>query len=128
MGGHRQVRLAQHYPGHRERIDRVGLASLPRRPACAGHQLGRHPHHRLARVEQVDLQARREVTAVLNPPDQVRTELDLGPPDRLVVTLPVGLHGQLAKLPADLVDRDERVRPLVYVGTDNDHGGRLLHW
>jgi hypothetical protein len=31
-------------------------------------------------------------------------------------------------LTADLIDRDERMRPLVDIGSNNNHGGCLLHF
>lgn len=35
--------------------------------------------------------------------------------------------GLLSQLAADLVDRDEGVTALVYIGSNNNHGGCLLH-
>ncbi|GAA8854360.1 hypothetical protein DUHN55_46850 [Helicobacter pylori] len=38
-----------------------------------------------------------------------------------------GRDGDLPDLLADRIDRDERVRALVYIGSNNNHGGCLLH-
>ena len=36
-------------------------------------------------------------------------------------------HGLLGQLAADLIDGDERMRALVYIGSNNNHGGCLIH-
>jgi hypothetical protein len=126
VGGDRQVGLAQHRPGHGQGIDRVGLAPRAGGAPLLGHQLHRHPHHLLPRVEKVGLQSGGQVSAVLDPPDQVFTEPLDGPADRLVVALAVRLGRQLGQLPAGVVDGDERVRALVDIGSNDNHGGCLL--
>jgi hypothetical protein len=42
VGGDRQIRLPQHRPGHRQRVDRVRLAPRAGGPPLLGHQLRRH--------------------------------------------------------------------------------------
>ena len=59
----RQVRLPQRGPRDRQRVDRVGLATLPPAAALGGHQPGVHPHHREPGREQVALQAAGQVPA-----------------------------------------------------------------
>jgi hypothetical protein len=126
VGRDRQVRFAQRGPSDGEGVDGVGLAPGAGGAALLGHQLRRHPHHRLTRVEQVDLQPRREMAAVLDRPQQFAAEPLLGPPDRLVVALRGGPDGDSGELAAGLVDRDEGVGALVHIRSDDNHGGCLL--
>jgi len=125
--GHRQLRFAQERARDRQRVDRVRLAPGARDPALLGHHLRRDPHHRLPGAEQVSLQPRGQVPAVLDRPGQLLAELLPGPPQRLQMPGRGGRDRQLPDLLADRVDSDERVRPLVYVSANNNHGGCLLH-
>src|SRR5690606_24351111 len=114
-------------PGHRQRVDRVRLTPRASSAALLGHQLRGHPHHSLPRIQQVDLQPGRQMTAVLDRPHQLGPEAFLSPSDRLVMPLGHGLDRDLPELAAGLIDRHERVGALVHVGADNNHGGCLLH-
>ena len=127
MGGHRQRRLPQERPSHREGVDRVGLATGPGDAALLGHHLRRHPHHLLTGGQQVPLQPGRQMPAVLDRPPQVEPELAPSPRQRPSVSLARSRDGALPDLAPDRVNRDERVRALVDIGSNNNHGGCLLH-
>ena len=127
MGGHRQVRFTQHRPGHRLGIDRIGLSTGARRLAGLGHQLGGHPHHGLPRPQQIAFQPRRHVAAVLDAPRQLGAESITSPHQGHLMDLGGRADRLLSELAAHLVDGDEGVTALVYIGSNNNHGGCLLH-
>ena len=60
--------LLQRGAGHREGVDRVGLAALARRLARAGHVLGRDPNYPLTASYQETLKPARNVAAILDRP------------------------------------------------------------
>jgi hypothetical protein len=111
--------------GDGERVDRVGLAPCAGDAELLGHHLRRHPHHCLASGEQVALEPGGQVAAVLDRPGQLVAELLPGPPDRVLMAGRGRRDRPLTELAADGIDRDERVRALVYIGTDNNHEGCL---
>ena len=49
------------------------------------------------------------------------------PPHRTPMTQGRGVEGLMTQLAPNLVARDERVGPLVHIGSNNNHGGCLLH-
>lgn len=53
--GDSQVLFSQRGSGHREGINGVGLALVFQRAPGPSHELGRHPHHVLARNNEVVL-------------------------------------------------------------------------
>jgi hypothetical protein len=117
----RQIGIAQHCLRDGQRVDGIRLtAGTGTRPRL-GHQLRRHPHHRLACREQITLQTRRQIAAVFDPPPQVITELFTRPRQCFTVPGGGGRHHFLAEFAAHFVDRDEGVGALVYIGANNDH-------
>src|SRR5699024_1721504 len=93
----------------------------------AGHQLRRHPDHRLSMGEEVAFEQTGEVTAVLQPPSAVLLdELLPGPAVGLLVTVVGRADSDLPDLLARRVDRDEGVWVLVDVSADQDHHGHCL--
>ena len=118
--GDRQVGLAQGGPGDREGIDGVALAGLATGAAGPGHELGRHADDRLARDEQVALQAAGEVAAVLEGPAPLAEAL-ASPGQQLEMPGRGGGHRRLGELATLLVDGDERVAALVQIGPDRHH-------
>jgi len=120
---HWQVGFAQRGPGHGQRVDRVGLATLAPRAPGGGHQPGRHPQDLFPGAQQVGLQPAGQVPAVLGREDP------LGPPgrppQRVHVPVAGGRQGALGELPAGLINRHERVGLLVGVDTDDDHADLL---
>ena len=119
--------FAQRRAGDGERVDAVGLAALAAAAALAGHQPRRDPDDALAADEQEPLEGARDVPAVLQRPDplvaqparpvQRRGEPALTDLDRLVAQQLAGARG----------DRGDRVRALVHVRTEHDHGPRPFH-
>jgi len=63
--------------------------------------------------------------AVLDRPDDIGPELFAGPHHRLGMPGGDRCDGLLAELATHLVDRDEGMRALVYIGSNNNHGGCL---
>jgi hypothetical protein len=57
----RQTGLADRRASDRDSVDRVAFPERPRRFANLGHQLRRHPHHRLAGQQQEPFQRRENV-------------------------------------------------------------------
>jgi len=92
-----------------------------------GHQLRGHPHHLLTRGQQVTLKAGRQMTTILDSPNQLRPELTTSPAQRLAMTDSRRRHHLLAELLTDPVDGDEGMCALVDIGSNNNHGGCLLH-
>ena len=127
MGSDRQIGLTQRGPGNSSGVDRVRLSARAGDAALLGHHLRRHPHHPLASGQQVPFQPGGQVTAVLDGPHQIVPELLAGPRQRLQVPLGDSRDGDLPDLPTHGIDRDERVRALVDIGSNNNHGGCLLH-
>jgi len=122
LGSDRQVRLAQRNPRNRQSIDRVGLARRTHRATLACHQLRRHPHHLLARGEQSPFQAGGQMPTVLHRPNPLSiAELLPGPAQQPGMTGIGSRNHILSLLPADLIHRDDRVRALMDVRTQNNH-------
>ena len=67
------------------------------------------------------------MAAIFNPPDQLGPELGACPPQRLSVARRGRGHDPFTELAAGLIDGDEGVRALVDIGSNNNHGGCLLH-
>src|ERR1700734_2042224 len=65
--------------------------------------------------------------AILNRPHHVGPETLPNPHHRLGMPAAGRSNDFLPDLAPDLVNRDKRVRPLVYIGSNNNHGGCLLH-
>ena len=127
--GHRQPVNAfpERSAGDGHRVDAVGLAAVATTAALAGHQPRRDPDHALAMNEQEPLEGTGNVPAVLQRPHplvlqaarpvQRRREASITNRDRLVAQ----------QLAADGGDRGDRVRALVHVRTEHDHGLRPFH-
>jgi hypothetical protein len=115
----RQVRLAQQGSGNRQRIDRVGLATLSSPATGAGHQVWRNADDRFASSHEVGFEQPRDVTTVLNrePPLWPTCR----PPQPMEMALRCGAYRVFGKLPARLVDGHERVRALMRIDADDDH-------
>src|SRR6201984_2620801 len=64
---------------------------------------------------------------ILDRPHQITAKLLARPAHRLTMTRGRRLNDLLAKLAPNLVNRDERVGALVHIGSNNNHGGCLLH-
>src|SRR5215472_16170932 len=64
---------------------------------------------------------------ILDGPHHLGAEAFPSPPQRLMMPRAGGPHDLLAQLLADLVDGHKRVRALVPIGSNNNHGGCLLH-
>ena len=113
-------------PRHRQRIDRVRLA--PRacpRPRLAinfgGTRTTCCPALSRSRSNRADRCRQSSIAHTTSAPKRSRPHHRLGMPRARRGN---DLFGEFA---ADLVDRDERVRALVYIGSNNNHGGCLLH-
>jgi hypothetical protein len=116
-----QLGLADRRARDRQRVDRVRLAPAAGRAARAGHQLRRHPHHRLAAADQKALQPTRDLAAVLKRETALATELP-GPLEQAGMALLIAPDRQLAEQLAGLaVDRRRCVGLLVWVHPDHDH-------
>jgi hypothetical protein len=113
------IRLAKECSSHRQRVNRVRLASFTTTAPRPRHQLGWHPHDGFARSEQVGFEQARHMPAIFD------CELALGPAccpgDRLQVAIPCGIYRSITKFAADLIDRDEGVRSFVRVDANDDH-------
>src|SRR6266568_3873337 len=81
----------------------------------------------LASGQQVTLQPRRQMPAILDRPHHLGAEAFSSPHHRLSVTRARRSNDLLGKLATYLIDSDKRVCALVYVGSNNNHGGCLLH-
>ena len=127
MRGHRKIRLPQKCPRHGQSVDRIGLAAGSRRSPGLSHQLRGNPHHFLPTGQQIALQARGEMPAILDRPHHLGLEPFTGPHHRLAMPGTGSGHDLLGQLAADLVDGNEGMRALVYIGSNNNHGGCLLH-
>src|SRR5215472_12382550 len=64
---------------------------------------------------------------ILDGPHHLSTETFPRPPQGLMLPRASGRHDLFTQLLADLVDGHERVRALVNIGSNNNHGGCLLH-
>src|SRR6185312_16721637 len=64
---------------------------------------------------------------ILDRPHQITAQLLARPAHRLAMTRGGGFNDLLAELAPNLVNRDERVGALVHIGSNNNHGGCLLH-
>jgi hypothetical protein len=127
--GHRQPvdAFAQRCAGDRDRVDAVGLSAVATTAALAGHQPRRDPDHALAMDKQKPLKGTRDMPAVLQRPHpfvfeaarplQRRREASITNRDRLVTQ----------QLAADGGNRGDRVRALMHVRTEHDHGVRPFH-
>jgi hypothetical protein len=127
VGSDRQVGFTQKCPRHRQRIDRIRLTPSACRSPSLRHQFRRHPHDTLPGAEQITFQPRRQMPAILDRPHHLGAEAFPGPHHRLAMTRGGRRNDLLGEFAADFVDRDERVRALVYIGSNYNHGGCLLH-
>ena len=116
-----EPRLAQRRPGDRECVDRVRLAARAASTALRRHQLRRHPHQRLARLQQRPLERPGQLSAVLNSPGALARQR-ARPGEQLAG----GRGRRLRQRASGLVDGDSRQRLLVHVHSDHDHSDRLL--
>ncbi len=128
MGGHRQVGLPQERPRHRQRIDRIGLAPGARR------RPGHAPSSSAAPAPPSDQRSTGHAPAGPTDADNPRSPTPARPPKRSrahitasAMTCRGRLDDFLPEFAPDLVDGDEGVRALVYIGSNNNHGGCLLH-
>src|SRR6201994_46776 len=64
---------------------------------------------------------------ILDRPHHLGAETLPRPADRVLMTCGGGGHNFLGQFAADLIDGDERVGALVHIGSNNNHGGCLLH-
>ncbi len=110
------------------RVDRIRLAPGACRGPSLGHQLRRHPHHLLTGAEQVALQPRRQMPAILDRPHHLAFRTAPGPtsPPRPCPAVVAATTFSPSFSP-HLIDGDKSVRALVYIGSNNNHGGCLLH-
>ena len=127
MGRDRQIRLPQYRPGHRQRIDRVGLprvrADWPGpAPSASAAPAPPLPHRSASPAPTAPTNAGNPQSPT---PDHRRTTYGPTATPSHDPSLSRS-DGQLAQAAADHIDRDERVRPLVHIGTNNNHGGCLL--
>jgi hypothetical protein len=111
-----EPRLPQRGPSDSERVDRIRLPALPASPSLRRGQFRRHPHHPLARSDQITLEPAGQLPAVLNRLQSLAGKRSR--PDKQAGTIDSRL---LADFTTDLVDGDRRQRRLVYVHTDHDH-------
>jgi len=119
--------LAQRGAGDGQRVDQVGLAALPAAAPLPGHQPRRDPDDALATHEQEALEGARDMAAVLERPNPLagqgarpakrRGESPLSNSDELVVQQLAGFARNCG----------ERVRALVHVRTEHDHGFCPFH-
>lgn len=116
-----QVGFPQRGSCDRQSVDRIGFAVAARRVAGVRHQLGRHPHNRLAGGKQIGFESSRQMAAVLNRPAALRPEL-LGPTQQGEVILAGCADGSLAEPAAGRIDRDGGVAALVRVDSYDHHG------
>ena len=114
--------------GDRQRVDLIRLAWLALTLARGAHSVRRHPDDPLARCQQRLLKPARTRAAVLDRPHPLLIELSR-PPHRSQVPRLVSLDlAAAAHLPRSLIDRRQRVRPLVRVRPDHDHAYRPFVW
>ncbi len=120
--GHREVGFTCCGPSHGQRVDRIRLTAFTSGTAVFGHQARRYPHHFLSRAQQVAFQPSGHVAAVLDGPQHRGAKACVSPLHGFAVADGGGGHHGGPELLADSVDRDECVRALVHIGTDDDHG------
>ena len=114
----------QRGPGDGDRVDLVALATLAARAPRAGHQPCRDPNHALTARDQEPLQRAGDMAAILQcpdpftgqaaRPDQQRREAANSYTDRLIAEQFAGRA----------IDGGDRVRALVGVRPEHDHGPR----
>jgi hypothetical protein len=119
--------LPQRGTGDGERVDAIRLAALAAAAALPGHQPRRDPHHALAVDQQESLERARDVAAVLQRPyplgAQPARPIHHGGEPALA-----DVNGLVAEqLAGCRRDRGDRVRALVHVRTEHDHGLRPFH-
>ena len=123
-GGERVQAFLQNGAGDVERVDRVGLAPLASALSLPGRQVRRDPQHPLAALDQEALQRARHVPAILQRPDQLIVEAP-SPTQQRVEAATSDLDRLLAEqLARGGYDGGDRVRPLVSVRAEHDHGPR----
>jgi hypothetical protein len=123
-GGERVQAFLQNGAGDVERVDRVGLAPLASALSLPGRQVRRDPQHPLAALDQEALQRPGHVPAILQRPDQLIVEAPSPTQQRVE-----GATSDLDRLLAEQLarcgcDGGDRVRPLVSVRAEHDHGPR----
>ena len=123
-GWERGEALAQRGPGHVDGVDGVGLAALSGALARLGHQVGRDAKHALAALDQEPLQGPRHVPAIFKRPDPLAAE-SARPRQQRAEPRTADLDRALAQqLAGRRADTGDRVRALVGVRTEHDHGSR----
>src|ERR1700758_5337053 len=127
MRSDRKIGFTQKRPRHRQRIDRIGFTPGTCRGPHLSHQLRRHPHHLLTGREQVALQPRRQMPAILDRPHHLGPETFTSPHHRLGMPDTGRRNDLLPDLAPSPIHRNKRVRALVNIGPNNNHGGCLLH-
>jgi hypothetical protein len=114
----------QRGPGDSDRVDLIALATLTARAPRARHQPCRDPNHALTARDQEPLQRAGDMAAILQCPDpftgeaarpnQQRREAANSDSDRLITE----------QLAGRAIDGGDRVRALVGVRPEHDHGPR----
>jgi hypothetical protein len=116
--------LAQRRPRHSERVDAVRFAALAATAPHLGHQPRRDPQNTLSALDQEPLKRPRDVAAVLERPDAVAVQ-PARPTQQHTKPAVTDLDSSLAEqLACHRANRSDRVRALVHVRTEHDHGLR----
>src|SRR5205814_720368 len=113
-------------PCDRERVDRIGLATLTNRLPGVSHQPRREPDDGLAAIDQEPLQPAGYVPDVLDHPHPHAIELAT-PLQQLTEPVTPRRDCPLRDLHLERVDRDPRVRLLVRIDPDRHHSQPSLH-
>jgi hypothetical protein len=127
-GDRKVLRVAEPGPGHRQGVDRVGLAVAAGCVPGVRHQLGRHPHDPLAGGERIGLQPARQVPTVLDRPRAFAAEPARPAHQFEMIGRRRGRGRLRAQLPPGLVDHHDRVRALVRVDPESHHGPVTFHF